>query len=347
LLLIPYTPGFFTRDYALTTKKLALVNIAVFVLLQVFPHMILPLELTDESLWSFRLLSYQFVHASFFHLFGNVAFLLAFAPVIEEKLGGTKTLLLYLFGGVIAGQSWIFMDQSMGAPLIGASGSISALMGVSLILRPYVPMPGILWIFIFLIRVGFPVWAWAVYFFIMDYFNFFASLFGGPVDNVAYSAHIGGFVGAFVLVLFLRQFGFIKAASSDLISQMTRKSPLKRTKNFQSERPSFQKDLEMSPEKLLLQLEKGHAVEAERILKAAELSRGKGESIQAYRLLQSWMERNEQHSLAAAIACELGMICLRDLNRLDLAKAWLLDARRRHPDSELEKRIETALAVLR
>ncbi len=83
----------------------------------------------------------QFLHGGWFHLIMNCFFLLAFGVVLEARLGQLGFLALYLAGGCVAGFAQMYigywMDPShAGVPAIGASGSVSALMGAVFALHP-------------------------------------------------------------------------------------------------------------------------------------------------------------------------------------------------------------------
>src|SRR5207237_972692 len=50
-----------------------------------------------------QLVTYLFVHADFWHLFGNMLFLFCFGNAVNAKLGHLPFLGLYLLCGVLAG----------------------------------------------------------------------------------------------------------------------------------------------------------------------------------------------------------------------------------------------------
>ena len=84
------------------------------------------------------LLTGLFLHVSFSHLFWNMAFLWIFGPHVEDAIGHPLFIVLYFGGGIAGGMlhmSIVLMTapngMAMYAPLVGASGAISA------ILAPY------------------------------------------------------------------------------------------------------------------------------------------------------------------------------------------------------------------
>lgn len=80
-----------------------------------------------ESSWR-TFVTYQFMHASWMHLIGNMMMLVIFGTVLEMSLGGAFLIFVYLLGGCFAAESFLWMSKSSAAPMIGASGSLSAVM---------------------------------------------------------------------------------------------------------------------------------------------------------------------------------------------------------------------------
>lgn len=74
-----------------------------------------------------RLISHQFVHASFFHLFFNMYALAYIGLMVEHKLGVRKYLTIYLLSGICGGVlSLLFHLEGY---MVGASGAIMGLFG--------------------------------------------------------------------------------------------------------------------------------------------------------------------------------------------------------------------------
>lgn len=86
--------------------------------------------LAQHEWW--RLLSYQFMHGSFLHLFGNMFGLLMLGAYLEPLLGRARFLIFYLLCGVMGGVLSIYMHPFNVS--VGASGSIMGLSGVFLAL---------------------------------------------------------------------------------------------------------------------------------------------------------------------------------------------------------------------
>ena len=77
-----------------------------------------------------------FVHASWLHLLGNLAYLWVFGIKVEQGLGALAMLLVFLLGGVLANVIVALRLPLLETPIIGASGAISAVVGAYLGLFP-------------------------------------------------------------------------------------------------------------------------------------------------------------------------------------------------------------------
>ena len=151
-------------------------------------------DLNDHMSPILSLLSSQFLHASWLHLGGNMLFLWIFGNNIEDRLGRVRFLPFYLIGGVAAGLTQSAITPHSTAPLIGASGAIAAVLGGYLILYPKARI----WTLIGWIPLRLPAFlvigAWIV----LQVFYLAGQSAGG--DNVAYMAHVGGFVAGMALI---------------------------------------------------------------------------------------------------------------------------------------------------
>jgi len=72
------------------------------------------------------LLTAMFMHAGLLHIAGNMIFLWAFAPEIEDAMGRFRFLVFYLAGGLVASLAQIIMIPQSDVPNLGASGAIAA-----------------------------------------------------------------------------------------------------------------------------------------------------------------------------------------------------------------------------
>ncbi len=147
------------------------------------------------------LITHQFLHGDFWHLLGNLVFLLIFGFAVEAALGSLRFLSYYLISGFGAGLFFAFFESVINgagySPLVGASGSISGVTAMYLMLFRLQKIRFFYWILFF---VGYfraaAVIILPIYILQEVYFQI-----SNDGSNVAYTAHIGGFIAGGILVL--------------------------------------------------------------------------------------------------------------------------------------------------
>ncbi|MFN0133869.1 MAG: rhomboid family intramembrane serine protease [Phycisphaerales bacterium] len=77
--------------------------------------------------------SYAFLHAGFWHIFGNLLTLWVFGPNVEDRFGRLGYLLFYLASAIAAG---LLHAAFYPNPVLGASGAIAGVTGAYLVLFP-------------------------------------------------------------------------------------------------------------------------------------------------------------------------------------------------------------------
>ncbi len=86
------------------------------------------------------------VHASWLHVLGNLAYLWAFGLTLERLAGHVSFTVTFFIAGGISNVLLVFLLPDQTAPLIGASGGVSAVIGCYLWLYPkrrlglYIPL---------------------------------------------------------------------------------------------------------------------------------------------------------------------------------------------------------------
>jgi membrane associated rhomboid family serine protease len=142
----------------------------------------------------------MFLHGGFFHLAGNMLYLWIFGDNVEDRMGRGRFIAFYLICGAIAAFAQALPDTRSTVPMIGASGAVSGVLGAYLVLYPranvLVALPFLLARVPALIVLGF----WFAG-------QLTSSLMAEPgAGGVAFTAHIGGFIGGAVLIRwFLRE----------------------------------------------------------------------------------------------------------------------------------------------
>jgi len=148
------------------------------------------------------ILTAMFMHASWSHIIGNMIFLWAFAPEIEDAMGQGRYLVFYTVGGLVAMLAQIVADPHSTVPNLGASGAIAAVMGGFMVTYPRDRIRAVLFIFIFF-RVTFIPAALLIGFWFVTQLFSAGSVANAQTGGVAYLAHIGGFIfGAVTARLF-------------------------------------------------------------------------------------------------------------------------------------------------
>lgn len=152
--------------------------------------------LNAESSNYLTLFTSQFLHGDWFHLIFNMLFLWVFGNNIEDRLGRLRFLPFYLACGALAGIAQSLADADSPVPLIGASGAISGVLGAYLVLYPRVGVWTVVLPFFFL-PFRLPAWLWLAIYLALQVVYLSDSAGGG---DVAYLAHIGGFVAGAALI---------------------------------------------------------------------------------------------------------------------------------------------------
>jgi len=160
---------------------------------------------TDEGRALGHLFTSMFLHGSWMHLIGNLWFFWIFGNNIEDSMSRLRFVVFYLLGGLAAAAAQIASDPASVAPMIGASGAISGVMGAYLVLYPKVRVYTLVPVGFFLTSISLPAWSMLLYWMVIQLISGLMALSGSSVGGVAFFAHIGGFVAGVVLIkLFAR-----------------------------------------------------------------------------------------------------------------------------------------------
>jgi len=153
------------------------------------------------------LFSAMFLHGGWMHLLGNMLYLWIFGDNIEGLMGHPRYIVFYLLCGVAATMSHIAMMPYSDEPMIGASGAISGVLGAYLVKFPRARILILVPIFICLTTFRIPALFVLGFWFLTQLTNGLSGCSG--INNVAWFAHIGGFVAGLLLVkLFERKHDF-------------------------------------------------------------------------------------------------------------------------------------------
>ena len=160
-----------------------------------------------QSDWWMYLTS-MFVHAGILHLVGNMIFLFLFGCCVEDMIGRVKFIFMYLAGGFIAELAYIAFSPehfSSAIPMGGASGAISACMGMYLLLRADadIEFKYFFWFFAY-VRAGefeLPAWIAITGWFLKDVLGMgLGWILGEHGGGVAFGAHVGGLLAGAAMI---------------------------------------------------------------------------------------------------------------------------------------------------
>jgi membrane associated rhomboid family serine protease len=159
------------------------------------------LQPTDINVY-LTLITSMFMHGGWAHLGGNMLFLWIFGDNLEDEMGHFSYLLFYLLCGILASLAHVFSTILLGnnelIPSLGASGAISGVLGGYMLQHPTRAVH--VWMLFTIISV--PAFIAVGLWFVFQVVNSLGVLGGEEAGNVAYAAHIGGFIAGLVLVKF-------------------------------------------------------------------------------------------------------------------------------------------------
>lgn len=157
------------------------------------------------ALQAWRLVSYQFLHAGFFHIFFNMLILFFFGPMLERMWGSKRFCVFYLVCGAMGGIVYpllVGFGMLAAGPMVGASGAIYGMMAACAIMFPAMR------VYVFGI-FPLPLGVLAIIMFFVSFLN----LMGGP-NAGGEAAHLAGMISGAVYVLYRPVVGRYKAKSS-------------------------------------------------------------------------------------------------------------------------------------
>jgi membrane associated rhomboid family serine protease len=202
------------------TASIIVVNVFVFLLelmrgdAFVMHWSAIPAQIISGHHW-ITVFTAMFMHGSWSHIIGNMIFLWAFGPEIEDAMGRGRYLVFYLAGGLVAMLAQILADAHSTVPNLGASGAIAAVMGAFIVTYPRDRIKAILIIFVFL-KITFIPAALLIGFWFLTQLVHAGAIAQVQTGGVAYLAHVGGFVfGAITARLFESSSRTLEESSSD------------------------------------------------------------------------------------------------------------------------------------
>ena len=155
---------------------------------------LIPANVTEGHRW-ITIFTAMFMHAGWMHIIGNMVFLWAFGPEIEDSMGPLKYVVFYLLSGLAASLAQLALMPHSTVPNLGASGAIAGVMGAFLVTYPQDKIRTVLLLGWFVDITAIPAALLIGLWFVIQLFSQVGSIAtmqsGG---GVAYAAHVGGFI---------------------------------------------------------------------------------------------------------------------------------------------------------
>jgi membrane associated rhomboid family serine protease len=148
----------------------------------------------------FPFFSMMFLHGGWLHLILNMWTLWLFGPTIEDRLGHGRYLAFYLVCGLAASVAHVFFNPTSIVPALGASGAIAGILGCYMRLFPTARV--VVLVPILFIPLFFEVYAFVfigLWFLVQVLQSIMAILLPAASGDVAWWAHVGGFIAGFAL----------------------------------------------------------------------------------------------------------------------------------------------------
>jgi len=140
------------------------------------------------------ILTAMFMHGGWLHIIGNMVFLWAFGPEVEDAMGVPKYLAFYLLSGLAASAAQIAIMPHSTVPNLGASGAIAGVMGAFLVTYPGDEIRTVLLLGWFTRITFIPAVLLIGLWFLIQIFSQVGSVAEVQGGGVAYAAHVGGFI---------------------------------------------------------------------------------------------------------------------------------------------------------
>jgi membrane associated rhomboid family serine protease len=143
----------------------------------------------------------MFLHGGWAHLLGNGLFLWVFGNNVEDSMSRLRFVAFYFLCGLAAAFAQVAIDPTSPAPMVGASGAISGVLGAYLILYPRVRVHVFVGFFLLSLPAYFVLLVW-IGLQLLDGLPQVTSIHHVTSSGVAVWAHIGGFFAGVASIKF-------------------------------------------------------------------------------------------------------------------------------------------------
>jgi len=151
-----------------------------------------------------NLITSIFLHGGWVHFIGNMLYLYIFGDNVEDILGHFSYLIFYISSGIFASLTQAIFSFSSKIPMIGASGAIAGVLGIYFVFFPFSKVLTLVPFFFFWQIIGIPAFFFLGLWFLIQVWSGIFSL-GSSFTNIAFFAHIGGFLYGVFIGIFIRK----------------------------------------------------------------------------------------------------------------------------------------------
>ncbi|MGL1861784.1 MAG: rhomboid family intramembrane serine protease [Pseudodesulfovibrio sp.] len=152
------------------------------------------------------LFSYMFLHGGWLHIILNMWMLWIFGQNIEDVTGHFGFVVFYLLCGVAAVGLHMLFEQTSPIPVIGASGAVAGVMGAFIVLYPHGKVLTLVPIIIIPLFLRVPSYLFLSIWFLSQVVSGLMAK-AQAAHEVAWWAHVGGFVAGIILIRWFRRRG--------------------------------------------------------------------------------------------------------------------------------------------
>ena len=173
---------------------LILVNVAFFLLVPRVSSLFGALALTINGAWDpamiWQIFTAGFLHANFTHILFNMWGLYIFGKLVAPHMSGWKFVILYLAGAATGNLLFLLCNLNGFSQVVGASGAVFAVMAAAATLEPDRK-------FVMIFVPFFPLKTTTL----VICYTILEILFVRSSDGIAHLAHLGGFLGGYLVML--------------------------------------------------------------------------------------------------------------------------------------------------
>jgi membrane associated rhomboid family serine protease len=317
-------------------------------------HWIGQLTLNPRNPAWFQFITYQFLHQSWEHIALNMLFLYVFGNSLEDRLGHFAYLCFFLAGGVVAGIGHCLASD---APVLGASGAVSAITGGYLALFPRSNVT-VIWFLLIIDTFEVPGIALIGMQIGLDFaFQLFTHYYPDrfPMAQVAYVAHLSGNLFGFLVGLALLATHVLPRERFDILSLIhdARRASRQPQRSDQIDADAVLRAMNdrrvadaLDAYESLLATQLHHVLPKQAQLDIAAWAMESGRFVTAARAYEIFLQHYHADEFADQVQLILGMIYGRHLNDAERAKPLLRAAAGNLSDPQRKKIADDLLVEL-